>query len=253
MRRILILAVLAFALPVTAFAEGEMDSSRVVYTPQEGVEHFSYRAAFFSYFKKRGIAVAEKNTEYYIQNIYYDEYRQGWDNDFEKRRLMQRATQEIKEGLDNYDGGKVYFAIEGAQIERYDFEKGGFVMSDNTPYYSTDIGAAGDGRANVGAFGDGRFNLVAVFPNVMENYNFLKIDEDTAEAFLKSRTNWSGSIDMRVNVIITFRVGEFGDRVFTDFVRREKFFENYLINCVVQKVELYDSNSESVIGELTKR
>jgi hypothetical protein len=205
-------------------------------------ELFSFDQSFFAYFNKTKTTPKDGNIEAFIAAMYEDEYRVHWrNNEFEKRKLLQKADPQIKDGIAKFNSSTLY-AIGGKyRIDDYDFKKEGFPMDSYPSYDSVTLGRA--------SYED-RINFLLVFPNI-DNFNFLKMDPEKAEAFLSSRTDWSGSPVRDIILIFVFKVGD-NDKRFTDYIKSKKYFEFCFINGVIQRVEVWDPINSVKIGELVK-
>jgi hypothetical protein len=228
MRNVFLYAVLFFVVAGFVYSDDEP-------------ELFEFEQAFYAYFNKTKTTPKDDDIEMFILRMYEDEYDAHWrSNEFEKRKLLQKVDPQIKDGIVKFNSGILYFIGGRNQIGDYDFSKEGFPI-DTSSYDSVNLGRV----ARVG----GRMSYLLVFPNI-DNFNFFKMDPEKAEAFLKSRTDRSGRPIREIILFFVFKVGENNEKRFTDYIN--KYFDNYFINGVIQRVEVWDGINSVKIGELVK-
>ena len=198
---------------------------------------FSFEQMFYAYFNKTKKTPSADETELYIAAVFEEEYEQYWrrNDEFGKRRVLQQADQRMKAGIAAFDPKVLYVVAEEVLLEEYDFKKEGFPIES----YSDSV-----------EVGPRRFDVLLVFSN-SDNFNFFKIDPDAADAFLKSRHNWTGSPNRDIVMIIHFKIGDL-NKAFDDLVKRRQYFARPFLHGIIEKVEVYDEYNEIVVGELTK-
>jgi len=199
---------------------------------------FSFEQMFYAYFNKTKKTPSADETELYIAAVFPEEYEQYWrrNDEFGKRRVSQQADQKMKAGIAAFDPRVLYGVASKVDLGEYDFKKEGFPL---------------DGYNDSVEVGPYRFDVLLVFSN-NDNFNFFKINPDAADAFLKSRLNWTGSANRDIVMIIHFKVGEL-NKTFNDLVKRRQYFARPFLHGVIEKVEVYDKYNEIVVGELTKK
>ena len=200
---------------------------------------FSFEQAFYAYFNKTKKTPSADDTETFIKEVYEDEYQQYWyrNDEFGKRKVLQKAEPQIKNGIAQFNSKAWYVTAKEIKLDEYDFTKEGFPIT----YYS---GAVSVGNNN--------FDALMVFSN-SDNFQFLKMTPDAADAFLKSRRNWSGSANRDIIMIIYFKVADL-NKAFDDLYKKRKYFAGFLpLHGIIEKVEVYDKYNEVVVGELTKK
>jgi hypothetical protein len=206
-------------------------------------EMFTFEHSFYAYFNKTKTTPKDNNIEAFIARMYENEYREHWrSNEFEKRRLIQKAEPQIKDGIAKFNSGTLFMVGGRYQLGDYDFKKEGFPMDSYPPYISANFGRASTGL--------GRDALVLVLSNV-SNFNFLKMDPEKAEAFLSSHTDSSGMPDRDIILIFVFKVGENNDKRFTDYTN-QSLDRHQFINGVIQRVEVWAEIDDVKIGELVR-
>jgi hypothetical protein len=200
---------------------------------------FSFEQMFYAYFNKTKKTPTDYNTQEFISNVYEDEYRQYWgrNDEFGKRRVLQEVTPKIKDGIANFDSKLVYLAAREISIGEYDFDKEGFPIG----YYSGAVD-----------LGDNAFNVLMVFSN-SDNFQFFKIAPEKADAFLKSRINWTGRPNRDIIMLFYFKVAEI-NKAFDDLYKKRGYNAGFLpLHGIIEKVEVYDKYNDVIVGELTKK
>jgi hypothetical protein len=156
---------------------------------------------------------------------------------------VHRNTQ-LASKINNADLSTVYTFQTGANFGNYNFEHGGFDVGVNIEYlFVRNLGlSVGQGST----YTELNSKAILIFLNNPNNYNFLRMDRDTANAFITSRTR-DGNVNRNVTLYISFSISNFFPDTGIFLIAQM----NNSISARITRIEVYDGQNK--IGELTRR
>ena len=157
---------------------------------------------------------------------------------------MQKYREELNKGLASYnDDNILYRSVTDVEVEEYDFDKNGFPVSISDNAYLSIVSARHRGAPK----GSKMMTDVGLkFPNFGE-YNFLVMDSEKANSFIKSRSRQNNAvlgarIDRNVNIHIYFKIAPFDMPEYISFAQRSS--KIYPVMGIIDRIEVFDGNTK---------
>ncbi|MDL2229525.1 DUF4852 domain-containing protein [Treponema sp. OttesenSCG-928-L16] len=190
----------------------------------------SYEHMFYMYFNGTKKTPTDEEVNAFIENVHPAEYSSFRRNEFEWRKLKQAGIEELNNGIANFNPETFFVVISDASFGEYDFEKEGFNFTiSNNFIFNTRFD---------GSFV--RFNLLLTNNH---DFNLMKMDPDTANEMIKSRTGIS-KVDRGVRLYIYFKFADFSQEVFTSLVGRQS---GYFLHGTIERIEVLDSHTRGQV------
>jgi hypothetical protein len=209
---------------------------------QNSEKNATHLDLYYSYIKGNNLEITDRVVELYIFDYHRTIYDRHRNDDFEWREKIIEYKKEFSENILKTDLNTLYVFQTSIRLGDYDFDNEGFKVNIGS-------GTFIPFRSEVG-HRNPALRSVDLFLKDFDKFNFFKIDNKEANAFIKSRTK-NNQVDRSVTLSVFFKIVDFSSVEYKNFVidktDREAGFP-VLGNII--KIEIL--NSSKKIGELIK-
>jgi hypothetical protein len=154
------------------------------------------KVAFLYYVN--GASSSDEFIEEYLFRYMNDIYTQTKNDEFEYRKSLNIAKEQLIQNLEQVDSSKKFNTVVQLTLGNYDFERKGFPIQEDSPAYIV----VPRGEYEMFKY----FNLISLAFSNFTSFQFFKISEDDASQLIKRRKDNFGNINREVYAVINFKI-----------------------------------------------
>jgi hypothetical protein len=203
----------------------------------------NYRDLLCLFYKGTNTELTEEIVTNYIRDFSESDYNYR-QNEFEWPAVLERHRTELASRINNANLSAEYTFQTGSSLGNYNFDLGGFDVGFNIEYLFLRKRGLSIGEGS--GYTELNSKAILIFLSNPNNYNFLSMDRDRANALINSRTR-DGNVNRNITLHISFNISNF-------FPDTGIFLIAQMSNSVsarITKIDVYDGDTK--IGELTPK
>lgn len=198
-----------------------------------------YYDSFFAFFKGTNTEITNKVLTKYIQDTNYEVYKKYNKDEFEWNDKLETYKKELTEKIAAYNSKTNLTVVTGMEFANYDFENLGFPVSIN-PNIFFPIKSENYLYSSM--------QKIALLLKDFSKFNFIYMDKDSANVFVKSRKSTNGNINRNITLLIHFNFMDFTTTEYSNITATIDKDDYYPVVAIIKTIDVYDNNTK--IGEL---
>jgi uncharacterized protein (TIGR02145 family) len=200
-----------------------------------------YQDMLHVYYKGADVQLNDQVVTNYIADFYESDYKSFRQNEFQWPGVLNKHRTQLASRVQSADLSKRYSIPVNVNLGSYNFEKGGFDVRLRIGYlFVTKQGCTIEGGSTHTGLNS---RAMLIFLEDIEEYNFLKMDKNAANAFVVSRTK-DGNVNRGVTMNVSFSISNFRPNTGIFFIAQQ----SNSITGRVSSVVVY--NGQNKMGEL---